>query len=858
MGGPSSTIQGPVFWSFDGTTSIHKGHGYHSNPVPSERDSTSQIPRRLAHSGKDTSRGSGGHQQRTTNNRAVRPPSKLAEVGSSPIPEDPVPGYRNRYCRRQSTTSSKENRPPVGTCATVQGLRPSIGMGLAPLAGTSCILGKIGALGSYAPKIPPISVEGILEPVCQCQEDHGPYNKRSHSGPHMVGGSRQSPQRRSLGNSPSRSPAVHRRLHPGVGCPSPRPASFRPLGPIGDETAHQSSGAEGSEVRPPVLFRPLQGENCAGHVRQLDSSVSLETPRRNQVLEHVSEDPGPAQVVIREQHHSTISLHPRSTKRTGRPAEQKGPGAPSRVVITSRGLSSSVESLGSSSCGPVRHQTQSQAPCVLFPNSGSSGLVNRCHDDTLGQPLCLCIPSSSSGPESLSQAGPVQEHPLSANSSSLASTALVSRPAVYGHRSSKKSTSLEVPPETTSHGQVSSNTRNIPISRVDAIQRGIRARGFSEKAAARMSRPNRKSTLDLYQSKWSQFCDWCRQKQTNPLQASVPLVADFFIFLRESKKLSCPAIKGYRSALAQVLIQRGVDISSSPEISLLFKNFDQEIPDKTIPTPKWDLNIVLQSLLRAPYEPISNCSLKNLTLKTVFLLSLASAKRVSELHGLSYLVKWSTDKSSATLTLTHDFIAKTQTPGDPSTAYDPVVIPALASSVGQDDLETLLCPLRALDWYLRKTSPSRPHCSKLFVSTSSTRNHRPISKNTISHWIRSVIKTAYSSVPQEDLQLWKVSAHEVRALATSLLFKHNHSIKQVMAAASWRSNSTFASFYLRDLNHQYLDVSSVGPIVAAQAVIPPVPCRPSSSRQDQPLADPRQKKKRGGPRSKSSKRSERR
>ena len=31
-----------------------------------------------------------------------------------------------------------------------------------------------------------------------------------------------------------------------------------------------------------------------------------------------------------------------------------------------------------------------------------------------------------------------------------------------------------------------------------------------------------------------------------------------------------------------------------------------------------------------------------------------------------------------------------------------------------------------------------------------------------------------------------------------------------MEAAVWRSNTTFISFYLRDLSHQFLDVSSLG------------------------------------------------
>ena len=62
-----------------------------------------------------------------------------------------------------------------------------------------------------------------------------------------------------------------------------------------------------------------------------------------------------------------------------------------------------------------------------------------------------------------------------------------------------------------------------------------------------------------------------------------------------------------------------------------------------------------------------------------------------------------------------------------------------------------------------------------------------------------------------------VQARELRAMATSLAFHQHHSLKQVMEAASWRVDSTFASFYLRDLTPAHL--RELGPLVAGQSVI---------------------------------------
>ena len=51
--------------------------------------------------------------------------------------------------------------------------------------------------------------------------------------------------------------------------------------------------------------------------------------------------------------------------------------------------------------------------------------------------------------------------------------------------------------------------------------------------------------------------------------------------------------------------------------------------------PLWDLLLVLDTLCQPPFEPIGSLDLKILTLKTVLLLALATAKQVSDLQALS-------------------------------------------------------------------------------------------------------------------------------------------------------------------------------------------------------------------------------
>ena len=200
------------------------------------------------------------------------------------------------------------------------------------------------------------------------------------------------------------------------------------------------------------------------------------------------------------------------------------------------------------------------------------------------------------------------------------------------------------------------------------------------------------------------------------------------------------------------------------------KAMSSSVPRNLYKLPKWDLSLVLDSLLKAPYEPIAKASLRDLTLKTVFLLALASAKRVSELQGLSPMVSHTEDWTKMSFSFGVDFVA-------------------LSSYTGEED-DLLLCPVRATRRYLALTRPTRPERSRLFLPL--TGDSPSVSKNTISRWITLVIRLAYQHQSSASLTLHKVSAHEVRALSTSWAFHHNASLDDVMAAASWKSHGTFS------------------------------------------------------------------
>ena len=85
-----------------------------------------------------------------------------------------------------------------------------------------------------------------------------------------------------------------------------------------------------------------------------------------------------------------------------------------------------------------------------------------------------------------------------------------------------------------------------------------------------------------------------------------------------------------------------------------------------------------------------------------------------------------------------------------------------------------------------------------------------MSKNGISYFLREVIHEAGAN-REEGVP---VRAHSIRGVSTSTAFHRNWPVSSVLEAATWRSNSVFAAFYLRELQFEYENIRSLGPFVS--------------------------------------------
>ena len=250
----------------------------------------------------------------------------------------------------------------------------------------------------------------------------------------------------------------------------------------------------------------------------------------------------------------------------------------------------------------------------------------------------------------------------------------------------------------------------------------------------------------------------------------------------------CPStIDGYRTAIVDTLGPVGHHIAQSSDLYRLLSSLHRDRPKSSRNLPKWKLSVVLNELTKAPFQPMKDTDLKHLTLKTAFLLALASSKRRSEIHAwvankVYNLGQWET----VALFASSDFIAKNQLAKEGSQSVSPVTIPALTTIVDrQFEEDRTLCPVRALRYYLDRTKGLRGSRSLLFISFKKghTSDIRPA---ILFSWLKQTSLLCYKQADQQALDLvfhsWMGHKRPYTSkVSTAALLSYNQTSGQFLA-----------------------------------------------------------------------------
>ena len=351
----------------------------------------------------------------------------------------------------------------------------------------------------------------------------------------------------------------------------------------------------------------------------------------------------------------------------------------------------------------------------------------------MGRSPSLCLSSDRHHKESFCHTEVLEELRVDSHRSVLASEGMVPGPSGTVIRRSHHTVKSKRYTKTAPLPPLPSKSACASADCMATIKRFARQAGCSSTVAGQLVFCRRLSTRLNYQARWGTYRKWCRDFGHRSSSPSIAKIAEFFTFMFKRKGAALATIKGYRAMLSAVFKFPLPEISNSPILKDLIRSFEISAPRPLFfPPPPWDLDKVLQYLSGPPFEPLVRASFLDKTKKALFLLAMATAKRVSELQALSFSVSFQGED----LVLYYDpfFRAKTESASNP--LPHSVIVPSLSDFAG-DLPERVQCPVRAIK-FLQKAARSASFIpSRLFVSPRNL--ERAMSKNAMSFYLRQLI-----------------------------------------------------------------------------------------------------------------------
>ena len=794
----SVSIQGPSFRPLASSLGVHQSHKGASYSCQGQRHSPQNVFGRLANAGILPSSGSDTHRGASGPNCDPGVSPKLGEIGAGPLSAVRLPRHGLRYSHLYCSSGSSEaievqnakrqsSDGPVGFCKTailsprsngVSG--PACSSGPRPQAEVSEAIPQ-----TVAPVSPILGVSTSPRRLVQ-----------SFSGP--VVGRRVASARRPHSSTPLRGGALHRCVERRLGCPRCASRSLGQMARFYDRPPHQCSGTRGSLLGSEEVRVVPQEQAHSNMYRQHHCCMLHKQGGWRSLHNSLQEGRESIEVVPFFSDLYLSQVRSRENERGGRCSESLKSSHSDGMDSDSLSLRTSMEDVAQANGGFVCHKVQSQASSVLLSGTRPSGPRSRCSEPQLEGSDRLRFSPSRSSEQSHSESQDRASVPHSGHSL-LALPALVSRPSRVDPLPSSQTGSSFRRPGSTPLRDTARKSRVPQPSRLASVRSKLQSLGASTHLVHLVEKARRRGTCSVYDSHWRRWLSWCEDNEVDFSSPSSIEFGNFLSYLFERLGKSVSTVRVHRSAISSTIRQLGgPSFSDDPLIRDTLRGASHSALRTPRRLPAWDLFLVLDSLRHPPYEPLSSANLKDLTFKTVFLVTLASGRRASEINGLSGLP---TDISkepdgSYSLRFLPEFVAKNQSAQAPSPVVNILPLVPFCS----DEEDSKLCPVRSLRRYLHFSKSLRDGKRKLFISHNPS-YRKDIIASTLSGWLRKVIAKAYkdqdgnTSLEPRDIR----KAHEIRAWASSLAFHDSWSLQDVMQAAYWKTESPFINYYLRDV-----------------------------------------------------------
>ena len=251
-----------------------------------------------------------------------------------------------------------------------------------------------------------------------------------------------------------------------------------------------------------------------------------------------------------------------------------------------------------------------------------------------------------------------------------------------------------------------------------------------------------------------------------------------FLSMLFEQGLSYSAVNTARSALStSVNMGQLPTCGEHPTVKRFMRGVFQKRPTRPKYVYTWDAEIVLLHLENL--QPLQDLSLKDLTMKLVTTIALITGQRCQTIF---YMNLKTMQKTNTKFRFIIEHLIKTSKPGKEQPI---LILPKFEENEHR-------CVYKTLKRYLEVTAPLRKG-DELFISF--IKPHAPVSKDTISRWVRTTLEQAGI-----DTEIFK--SHSTRSAATSAARRAMIPMSSIMRAASWESDNTFRRFYNKPLQKE--------------------------------------------------------
>ena len=317
------------------------------------------------------------------------------------------------------------------------------------------------------------------------------------------------------------------------------------------------------------------------------------------------------------------------------------------------------------------------------------------------------------------------------------------------------------------------------------LKLALKRKGLSDRVIETISKSKRDVTSIQYDRVMDRYYAWCKTEEREPFGDDIATPLEFMQFLmdenikpthgKEKRGYSC--LRLATSALSAILSFEGIPFGQHHLSKAFMKGVLNERPITHRYQVQWDAQRVINKLKNPPFTPAFRIPLLLLAKKTLFLILMATSRRVH----ISKALCISREKCTRTKSrvLFHIERKDLKQGGAMKKKPAPLEVKAYPENKGVD-------PVLYIEEYIKRTAPIRGDIPQLFLTTKGP--VRPISKDTARNWVKDILEKCGVNTNQ-------FGPGSTRGASSSTASALGASLEEILKAGEWSSASVWQTYY---------------------------------------------------------------